>query len=178
MPVFPFAAVVSTAAIVRFIEPVWARTLGIGLLCLAFIFGPFVHIAEPDYSPQSRSVAERVIKPLPLSTRFVVWESYDPAMFYYGGRGGEIWTSDPRFYEIQQSVHMMRRSQVVKWADASTIDALVKDPRTTVIVSPKAREASLQPIIVAAQGHRDVSGHVEGDFVVVTMGSMDEEANP
>ncbi|MEC9071890.1 MAG: glycosyltransferase family 39 protein, partial [Myxococcota bacterium] len=138
LPVVPMVAVVTSICVLcsghrRILS--W----GVSLVCLlAFVSGPLDHLTNPDYSPSARTVAERHLLGLPPEQTIVLWESYDPALFWYAQRAGEIWSEDEGFYEAQQSVDMMRRSGTVIRADQQRFRALT-DEGDVVVVVPEHR---------------------------------------
>ena len=139
LPVVPMAAVVTSIGI---LSSAHRRILSWGAVvcCLiAFVSGPLEHLIQPDYSPAARAVAERHLAGLPPEHRVVLWESYDPALFWYAQRDGEIWSDDEGFYEAQQSVDMMRRSGTVIRADRQRFRALAEEAEVVVVIPEHRR---------------------------------------
>jgi hypothetical protein len=107
--------------------------------------GPlYPHLLAPDYGARSKTLAERHLSSLPPSARVLLWEDYDPALLWYAHRRVTIYTADERFYSLQMSVDMMRRSGAVVWADEAARDALVQSPESLAFVAPVERSHLLE----------------------------------
>jgi hypothetical protein len=68
-----------------------------------------------------------------------VVNEYAPSLFYYGQKKGEIMTDSPEFYDIQQSIDMMRRSGIVSMADESAFQSVASSYRPVILVAPHRR---------------------------------------
>ncbi len=143
LPVVPLAAVATVAALGPWLP---RRLIAGALVVLAgvgFVTGPLdPHVLAPDYSRWSKAVATQHLRDLPPSSRAIVWEAYDPAVTWYADRPVRMWTSDERFFAIQQSIDMMRRSEAVVWASDAAMGELVSGGPDVVIVLPRPEAAA------------------------------------
>jgi hypothetical protein len=109
--------------------------VGLGLLMLgAWVTGPRGHIVSPDYSPSTKRAcawSEGGGRPV------VVMNHYSPAATWYCDQPVVMHTDDPRFFEIQQSIDMMARSNAVELISTEEFVALVLEkPERPVITRP------------------------------------------
>jgi 4-amino-4-deoxy-L-arabinose transferase-like glycosyltransferase len=157
LPLAPLAAVATTAAVDRMPRPLVAyRILG-GVAVLGFLMGPlYPHFLAPDYGSRSAQIAARHLASMPQDAHLGLWEDYDPATSWYAGRPATIYTSDERFYSLQMSVDMMRRSGLVVWADDGVRDALIASEGPKAFVAPLERSAQLVRWSEVASLHRRV----------------------
>jgi 4-amino-4-deoxy-L-arabinose transferase-like glycosyltransferase len=144
LPIIPLAAVATTASVDRMPRPLVAyRILG-GVAVLGFLMGPlYPHLLAPDYGSRSATIASRHLASMPEDAHLGLWEDYDPATPWYAGRPATIYTADERFYSVQMSVDMMRKSGSVVWADEEVRDALIASDGPKAFVAPMGRSAQL-----------------------------------
>lgn len=139
LPVVPMAAVVTSVVV---LSSSYKRVLtwGVVILCMfGFASGPVGHLSHPDYAPASRALAERHLQNLPSEAKLILWEAYDPALFWYARRDGQIWSEDEGFYEAQQSVDMMRRSGTVSRASEQGFRSLLEDGKAVIVIPEHRR---------------------------------------
>ena len=158
LPVVPLAAIATAASLQRLPRAPLGAMLGGAVALVGFVTGPLdPHLTDPDYSRWTREVSERHLRALPAETELVVWEAYDPAVTWYARRPARLWTADQRFYDVQQSVDMMRRSAAVVWASDAALEHLIAMPGPVVFVAPRAEAvASLVPWLRRASAKRRV----------------------
>jgi 4-amino-4-deoxy-L-arabinose transferase-like glycosyltransferase len=170
MPLFPMAAVATAAAAARGLRRPVALAAAAAVALTGLVAGPLPHLLDPDYAPASRRVGREVVAASAPDTRLVIWEDYDPALIWYGERRGRLWTADAGFYQVQQSIDMMRRAQAVVRVTPEAVAALLADPAPVVAVAPATRAAGLSGLAQAAAADRAVTSRTLADRVVLSLG--------
>jgi len=142
LPVIPLMVVVTTFMVTQITKRKFGFQLMIVLAIASLSSYPQ---AEPNtsYQPELRHLAKKFVEPLPIDARLIVFNEYAPALYYYGQREGELWTDSERFYAIQQSIDMMRRSEIVHQATSQKLTSLRNDNRAMILIAPHARMDSM-----------------------------------
>jgi hypothetical protein len=185
LPYIPLLAVVTVVAVSRLPRPKVGFCF---LTCCALLSGGAYGQSEPhtSYRPDLRVLAETYVHPSPPDTRIIAFNEYAPAFFYYGERFGEIWTDSERFYSIQQSIDMMRRSGIVHMATDEALNELRQETRGMILVAPHRRMESQEEetqenprsrVLKRLLGgfysdKRDVTWHREASHLIVTVGRL------
>jgi len=145
LPVVPLASVAAVASVDRLPNSLIAHRMILGVGVLGLLMGPlYPHLLAPDYGARSSRLAQRHLSSLPQEARVVIWEDYDPATLWYADRPGSFYSADERFYSLQMSIDMMRRSGAIVWADDTARDALMASEETVAFVAPSARSSLLE----------------------------------
>jgi 4-amino-4-deoxy-L-arabinose transferase-like glycosyltransferase len=185
LPYIPLMAVVAVIGVSR----LPGRKLGFGLMVCGILLSAVGYSqTEPhaSYRPELRVLAEAYVLPSPPETRIVAFNEYAPAFFYYGEKVGEIWTDSERFYSIQQSIDMMRRSGIVHMATDEGLNELRQETRGMILIAPhrpmesQVKERQENPMSRVLQrllsgfysDKRDVSWHREASHLIVTVGRL------
>lgn len=170
MPLFPLAAVATAAVAARGLRRPVGLAAAATVALTGLVMGPLPHLIAPDYAPASRRIGREIVAASAPQTRLVIWEDYDTALIWYGERRGRIWTADAGFYQVQQSIDMMRRAQAVVRVTPEAVAALLADPSPVVAVAPASRAQGLAGLARAAAADRAVASQTLADRVVLTLG--------
>ena len=70
---------------------------------------------NPNFGPAEKSIGEVVGEHADETDRVIAFNGMSNSLIFYGRHSVEMLTNDPRFFAIQERVHMIRRSNVLKW---------------------------------------------------------------
>ena len=135
LPIIPVLTIVTVSAAAS----ISITKLGIQLLVLIVLGSSSFFVQKKDhesYRPELRKLAEKHILPSSQNIRLIVFNDYAPALYYYGERKGELWTDSQRFYDIQQSIDMMKRSGIVHLADKKNLSKIREETRPMLLMAP------------------------------------------
>lgn len=135
VPTLPLLAVATAYAA----SALSKKTVVVPLMVLFLLGSVLLSVTSeghPSSRPELKRLAQRHITEAPPDTRVICVNEYAPSLFYYGEKRGEIITDSERFYAIQQSIDMMRRSGVVHLASKATLRELLSEKRPMIIVAP------------------------------------------
>jgi 4-amino-4-deoxy-L-arabinose transferase-like glycosyltransferase len=134
LPVIPLMAMLTVSGLVKMIEVRTFKWGAVGLLLVIFLMGSLSWVFSNDHSPQWRRVGEEVIRKVPKETRIVVFNAYAPALFHYADRRGEFWTDDPNEHRRLNSIDMLRRADVMRYATPSAWSKLLANRQSVLFI--------------------------------------------
>ena len=142
IPIIPMLAVVTVSAAAR----LSSTKVGVQLLILIVLGSSsffFQKNNNESYRPELRTLAEKHILASSENIRLIVFNDYAPALYYYGEREGELWTDSQRFYDIQQSIDMMKRSGIVYLADEKNLSKIREETRPMLLMAPHRKMSTM-----------------------------------
>jgi len=119
LPAIPAMALLTVTAPPKNIWPYRMTATAIALMMIVSLMHDPLKVQifwlNPNFGPAEKTIGEAVREHADETDRVIAFNGMSNALIFYSRHSVEMLTNDPRFYAIQDRVHMIRRSNVLKW---------------------------------------------------------------
>jgi len=137
LPAIPALALLTVTAPPKNIWPHRLAATAIALVMIvSLLHDPLkvqVFWLNPNFGPAEKSIGETVHAHAADTDRVIAFNGMSNALTFYGRHRVEMVTDDPRFYAVQERVHMIRRADVLRWMDGGLAPPLDTEHRFVVV---------------------------------------------